>query len=114
MKKEHRAPEKPIGFLGKRSGSLTSVAVFSTKKTRQAIKARRDVVGVTGFEPAAPWSQTKCATKLRQTPKNIVYYTMFLYFCQVLIQNPSANNAEGLKYLIYLLSDKACNCSIDC
>ena len=26
------------------------------------------LVGVKGFEPPAPWSQTKCATKLRQTP----------------------------------------------
>ena len=28
------------------------------------------LVGVKGFEPPAPWSQTKCATKLRQTPTN--------------------------------------------
>ena len=27
------------------------------------------VVGVAGFEPAAHWSQTSCATKLRYTPK---------------------------------------------
>ncbi len=26
------------------------------------------MVGVAGFEPAAPWSQTRCATKLRYTP----------------------------------------------
>ena len=26
------------------------------------------MVGVTGFEPATPWSQTRCATKLRHTP----------------------------------------------
>ena len=26
---------------------------------------KRKVVGVTGFEPVAPWSQTRCATKLR-------------------------------------------------
>jgi hypothetical protein len=26
------------------------------------------VVGVAGFEPAAPWSQTRCATGLRHTP----------------------------------------------
>ena len=25
-------------------------------------------VGVTGFEPATPWSQTRCATGLRYTP----------------------------------------------
>ena len=26
------------------------------------------VVGETGFEPATPWTQTKCATKLRHSP----------------------------------------------
>ncbi len=25
-------------------------------------------VGVAGFEPATPWSQTRCATGLRYTP----------------------------------------------
>lgn len=28
------------------------------------------MVGVEGFEPAASWSQTMRATKLRQTPKS--------------------------------------------
>ena len=28
----------------------------------------KKVVGVAGFEPAAHWSQTSCATKLRYTP----------------------------------------------
>ena len=27
------------------------------------------MVGVAGFEPAAHWSQTSCATKLRYTPE---------------------------------------------
>jgi hypothetical protein len=26
------------------------------------------MVGETGFEPATPWTQTKCATKLRYSP----------------------------------------------
>lgn len=26
------------------------------------------MVGDAGFEPATPWTQTKCATKLRQSP----------------------------------------------
>lgn len=30
-------------------------------------------VGVTGFEPATLWSQTRCATKLRYTPKKFIY-----------------------------------------
>jgi hypothetical protein len=29
---------------------------------------RSDLVGVTGFEPVAPRSQSECATKLRHTP----------------------------------------------
>ena len=28
----------------------------------------KKMVGVAGFEPAAHWSQTSCATKLRYTP----------------------------------------------
>src|SRR6476469_1517458 len=28
------------------------------------------LVGVQGFEPWTPWSQTRCATGLRYTPKN--------------------------------------------
>lgn len=31
------------------------------------------MVGETGFEPATPWTQTKCATKLRYSPT----YTSF-------------------------------------
>ena len=31
------------------------------------------MVGVAGFEPAAHWSQTSCATKLRYTPILIFY-----------------------------------------
>ena len=27
------------------------------------------MVGTTGFEPATPWSQTKCSTKLSHFPK---------------------------------------------
>ena len=31
------------------------------------------MVGVAGFEPAAHWSQTSCATKLRYTPIVFVF-----------------------------------------
>ena len=30
------------------------------------------MVGKTGFEPATPWSQTKCSTKLSHFPINMV------------------------------------------
>ena len=32
------------------------------------------LVGMTGFEPAALWSQTRCATKLRYIPKTFTLY----------------------------------------
>ncbi len=28
-----------------------------------------NLVGIEGFEPSTPWSQTRCATRLRYTPK---------------------------------------------
>jgi hypothetical protein len=31
-------------------------------------KTFRSMVGETGFEPATPWSQTRCATSLRHSP----------------------------------------------
>ena len=33
----------------------------------------KKMVGVAGFEPAAHWSQTSCATKLRYTPIQIIW-----------------------------------------
>ena len=30
------------------------------------------MVGVAGFEPATLWSQTRCATRLRYTPKGVL------------------------------------------
>ena len=45
-----------------------------------------DVVEATGFEPAAPWSQTRCATKLRHASEYLIcqlfYYTHNSCFCQ--------------------------------
>ena len=32
---------------------------------------RPDLVGVAGFEPTAPRSQSECATKLRHTPSRV-------------------------------------------
>ena len=31
------------------------------------------MVGETGFEPAAPWSQATCATKLRYSPSLLIH-----------------------------------------
>ena len=43
------------------------------------------LVGVTGLEPAASWSRTKRATKLRYTPLFLAYifYILFLFFASV-------------------------------
>ena len=35
------------------------------------------LVGVQGFEPWTPWSQTRCATRLRHTPPNLKYSPKF-------------------------------------
>ena len=42
------------------------------------------VVGETGFEPATPWSQTRCATGLRYSPGKICCFQLAvceLIFC---------------------------------
>jgi hypothetical protein len=38
------------------------------------------MVGVQGFEPWTPWSQTRCATRLRHTPKSIFYSERSTFF----------------------------------
>ena len=40
------------------------------KRFNHMIKSiKQKMVGMTGFEPATPWSQTKCSTKLSHIPK---------------------------------------------
>ena len=46
------------------------------------------LVGMTGFEPAALWSQTRCATKLRYIPiyvffRRLKYNTIFIRINQI-------------------------------
>ena len=41
------------------------------KRTVTVLKIQK-MVGKTGFEPATPWSQTKCSTKLSHFPINMV------------------------------------------
>jgi hypothetical protein len=43
------------------------------RAARKISRADSDLVGVAGFEPAAPRSQSECATKLRYTPSARVY-----------------------------------------
>ena len=46
---------------------------MTNKKTRAEFKIPLSFfcVGVTGFEPATTWSQTRCATGLRYAPSEI-------------------------------------------
>ena len=64
--------------VDRRMGASAAVAAAAHTPERRSLEvcARRprslrrgqDVVGVTGFEPVAPRSQSECATKLRHTP----------------------------------------------
>ncbi len=49
-------------------------------------KAFYRMVGAKGFEPSTPWSQTKCATRLRYAPQVLTnrHYSILLRFCQAL------------------------------
>ncbi len=40
------------------------------------------MVGVAGFEPTASWTRTKRDTKLRHTPKLLIYYSCERRECQ--------------------------------
>ncbi len=40
------------------------------KKDRRFLNDPLNLVGVQGFEPWTPWSQTRCATGLRYTPRS--------------------------------------------
>jgi hypothetical protein len=58
----------------------------SSKKHKSlniAVEAFFVIVGKTGFEPATPWSQTKCATGLRYFPFH--YNLRYKYFKPVII-----------------------------
>ena len=46
------------------------------KKFPEESAPREIFVGVTGFEPATPWSQTRCATNCA-TPRNQLFTLLF-------------------------------------
>jgi hypothetical protein len=43
-------------------------AIQAVGAARKILRTGPDLVGVAGFEPTAPRSQSECATKLRHTP----------------------------------------------
>src|SRR6516162_4201863 len=50
-------------------GSMRYSAALNIFKNKRLSNDRKSLsVGKTGFEPAAPWSQTRCATGLRHFP----------------------------------------------
>ena len=55
------------GEIGDLYGTRTRVTAVKGRCLNRVTKRSR-VVGVTGLEPAAPCSQSTCATKLRHTP----------------------------------------------
>lgn len=50
------------------AGDGNRTHVTSLEGWRSTIELHPHVVGAAGFEPATPWSRTKCATKLRYAP----------------------------------------------
>ena len=55
---------------------IRRICAESLLKKRKCLKIKHfklAFVGVTGFEPATPWSQTRCATGLRYTPNAIPF-----------------------------------------
>ena len=44
-------------------------------KKRAVRDSQPDIIGKTGFEPATPWSQTRCSTKLSYFPLMIAELT---------------------------------------
>ena len=51
------------------------------------------MVGAAGFEPATPWSQTRCATRLRQAPPTSGSHTFSLENYQANLRHRSEINS---------------------
>ena len=54
-------------------------------------------VGVPGFEPGTPWSQTRCATGLRYTPMPFVFVKDLASFKSVAKVSNFLKNASVLE-----------------
>src|SRR5512144_1899295 len=64
----------------------------------EAVLAASAVVGATGFEPATPWSRTKCATRLRYAPGRVWLGTPQNDGCQLPTEflGSTRKSADGL------------------
>ncbi len=89
-----RAPQSP--FAGSTPFTKPVTAAF-------AVRFSARVVGVRGFEPPAPSSRTRCATRLRYTPLRCQSYSPAAPSIRVLIAapwragKPDAQNARSLR-----------------
>ena len=45
--------------------------IYNNQKKKTNKRLKFQMVGMTGFEPATTWSQTKCSTKLSHIPKMV-------------------------------------------
>ncbi len=58
-------PQYKVFKNGAGDGTRTRDLLITNQLLYQLSYASAKMVGVEGFEPPAPWSQTMCATKLR-------------------------------------------------
>ena len=59
--------------------------------------AKKTIVGIPGFEPGTPWSQTKCATGLRYIPN---LYHMSKNTTKIK-KNPELSNVQGSNFWLF-------------
>ena len=79
----NRTDKPSVTFCEKEEASKQ--AEKEQTKKRPAIKLNA-LVEATGFEPAAPWSQTRCATKLRHASlSNRLIIHIFLGFVKIFL-----------------------------
>jgi hypothetical protein len=62
------SPLSGVFALESNGVQILSTTISSKKGRGCAYPFFDEMVGVKGFEPSTPWSQTKCATRLRYTP----------------------------------------------
>ena len=62
------------------------------------------MVGAAGFEPATLWSQTRCATRLRYAPNELLIQHLSLFSINKLVQNEG--KLIRICYIILLYENK--------
>ena len=75
---------------------MTHVAVINRCQREHKIGSySSDLVGVAGFEPTAPRSQSECATKLRHTPVHRVVQSAAYATIRILPRPPLASHTKA-------------------